>query len=82
MGKAKRQHQKHHGKNIRQYRNQVQFEVDVDARYDIMKLLPDLEKKAEEKSKSGGSDVLALIVILVVVGGICFGISKARNTTK
>ena len=59
-----------------------EFEVDVDARYDIMKLLPELEKKADKKEEAGSNDVLALIVILVVVGGICFGVYKARNATK
>ena len=56
-----------------------EFEKDVNDRYDIMKLLPKLEK---EKDSSTGSDVLALIIILVVVGGICFGVYKARTKTK
>lgn len=56
-----------------------EFEKDVNDRYDIMKLLPKLEK---EKDSDTGSDVLALIIILVVVGGICFGVYKARTKTK
>ncbi len=60
-----------------------EFEVDVDARYDIMNLLPELEKKtAEKEEKSSGNDVLALIIILVVVGGICFGVNKTRNAVQ
>ena len=56
-----------------------EFEKDVKDRYDIMKLLPDGIKK-EEKEKS--NDVLVLILILVVVGGVCFGVYKARDNTK
>ena len=54
-----------------------EFEKDVKDRYDIMKLLPNGINKEEEKS----NDVLALILILVVVGGVCFGVYKARNNT-
>lgn len=57
-----------------------EFEKNVSDRYDIMKLLPDLENKKEESDT--GSDVLALIVILVAVGGICYGVYKARSKTK
>ena len=53
-----------------------EFEKDINDRYDIIKLLPEKEKD------STGSDILALIVILVVFGGICFGLYKARNKTK
>ena len=60
---------------------QSEHEVAVDERYDIIKQLPDIEKKKEEKH-STGSDVFALVLILVVVGGICFGVYKARNTVK
>ena len=45
-----------------------------------MKLLPDIENKKEKDST--GSDVVALLIILVVVGGICFGVYKARTKTK
>lgn len=55
-----------------------EFEKDIDDRYDIIKLLPEKEKEKD----STGSDILALIVILVVFGGICFGLYKARNKTK
>lgn len=60
-------------------RIQSEFEKDVDDRYDIIKLLPELIK---EKESSTGEDILALLVILVVVGGICFGVYKARKKTK
>jgi glutaredoxin len=56
-----------------------EFEKNVDDRYDIIKLLPELSK---EKESSTGSDILALLVILVVVGGICFGVYKARTKIK
>lgn len=56
-----------------------EFETNVDDRYDIMKLLPELSKKEES---STGKDILALLVILVVFGGICFGVYKARTKTK
>ena len=55
------------------------FEQDVDKRYDIMKLLPDIEKGKDEPKSS--SDVLALIIILLVAGGIGFGVYKARQAS-
>ena len=54
------------------------FAQDVNERYDVMKYLT-TGKKKEEK---GSSDVLALILILLVVGGIGFGIYKAREKTN
>ena len=55
-----------------------EFEVNVDERYDIMKLL-----SGEQKDNSNsGSDIAALIIILLVVGGICYGVYKARSKTK
>ena len=60
-----------------------EFEQDVSERYDIMKLLPELgTAKASEKEKSTGSDVVALIIILVVAAGVGFGIYKARTSTN
>ena len=56
-----------------------EFEKDVADRYDIIELLPELNKK---KETSTGEDVLALLVILLVFGGICFGVYKARKKTK
>lgn len=55
-----------------------EFEKDVKDRYDIIKLLPEMEKEKD----STGSDILALVIILVVFGGICFGVYKARKKTK
>ena len=57
-----------------------EFEKDVKDRYDIMKLLPSIEK--EKDKDSTGSDILALVIILLVFGGFCFGVYKARNKTK
>ena len=56
-----------------------EFEVNVADRYDVMKLLPELSKKTEEKS---GNDVVALLIILIATGAICFGVYKARSSTK
>ena len=58
-----------------------EYATDVNERYDIIKQLPEIEKQQPEE-KSAGSDVLALLIILVVVAGICFGVYKVRNTTK
>ena len=58
-----------------------EYETNVDERYDIIKQLPDVEKAAEEEN-STGHDVFALVIILVVVSGICFGVYKARNAVK
>ena len=57
-----------------------EFEKDVKDRYDIMELLT--TGKTAKDEDSTGSDVAALIIILVVVGGICFGVYKARSKTK
>lgn len=57
-----------------------EFEKDVNDRYDIIKLLPEIKKEKEKDTT--GSDIFALIIILVVVGGICFGVYKARSKTK
>ena len=48
-------------------------------RYDVMDLV-ETGKTNTSKEESNGSDVLALVIILLVVGGICFGVYKARNT--
>lgn len=56
-----------------------EFEKDVNDRYDIMKLLPNGVKK-EKENKS--NDVLSLIIILIVVGGVVFGVYKARNNAN
>ena len=56
----------------------AEYEMEPKDRYDIMKLLPS-EVKKEEKSNN---DVLVLIIILAVVGGVCFGVYKARNNTN
>ncbi len=49
-------------------------------RYDVMELVETGATNTSSKKDSNGSDILALIIILVVVGGICFGVYKARNT--
>ena len=54
------------------------YGTEIDKRYDIMELMGDTSKKDENKS----SDVAALIIVLLVVGGIGFGIYKAREKTN
>lgn len=51
-------------------------------RYDIMTLLPEGKTKKNKAKDKESNDVLALIVILVVVGGVCFGVYKARSNTN
>ena len=58
---------------------QSEYETAVDERYDVMNLL---DSSATTKEKSTGSDVVALLIILVVVCGICFGVYRARKTVK
>lgn len=55
-----------------------EYAKEVSARYDIMKLI-DTKIKKEDTT---GQDVLSLIIILVVLGGVIFGIYKARTITK
>ena len=56
-----------------------EFETNVDERYDIMKLLTTTK---DDDKDSTGSDIGALLIILVVLGGICFGVYKARSKVK
>ncbi len=56
------------------------FEQDIDERYDIMKYLPDEKNENEEKNNS--KDVIALLLILIVTGGIGYGIYHARKNTN
>ena len=60
-----------------------EFEKDINDRYDIMQLV-DTGTTANNaaKEEDTGSDVIALLLILVVVGGVCFGIYKARSSIK
>lgn len=54
------------------------YETDVDARYDIMKLLTDDTEKKEEKSNDFGS----LVVVLLIFGGIGAGVYFARKNSN
>jgi glutaredoxin len=58
-----------------------EFETNVEERYDIMKLIEAGESGIVDE-KSSGNDILALILILIVVGGVCFGIYKASASVK
>ena len=65
------------GSEIKAQINQ-EFEKEVADRYDVMKHV----KSPEKEKKSVGKDILSLIIILIVVGGICFGIYKARESSN
>lgn len=52
------------------------FEQNVNDRYDIMKFVE--TGKSGKNEKESSNDVLALIVILLAVGGTCFGVYKLR----
>ena len=56
-----------------------EYGKDVKERYDVIELL---NQNKSSKKEGSGSDVAALIIILLVVGGIGFGIYKARTNTN
>lgn len=56
-----------------------EYGKNINDRYDVMKLMNDI---GSNKKKDSGSDVASLIIILLVVGGIGFGIYKARANTN
>ena len=58
-----------------------EYKKDLDSRYDIMKLLDVINKREVEKESGIGSDILAAIIIVLVVGGVGFLLYKARQTS-
>ena len=59
------------------------FAQDVSERYDIMKYVDSgTSQKKESSEKSGATDAIILLVILLVCGGAGFGIYQARKNTK
>ena len=60
---------------------QTVFAQNVDDRYDVMKYL-DNPSKAKKDTDKSGNDALVLLLILVICGGLGFGIYKARETAK
>lgn len=57
------------------------FSQDVSDRYDIMNYLSIIDSgKVDDEKKS--NDVLSLILIVIVTGGIVFGIHQAREHTS
>ena len=56
-----------------------EYKADDDERYDIMKLMKNIDTEDENKNTK---DVVSLILILVIVGAFGFGIYKARQTTN
>ena len=65
------------------YKEEIKSQIDTEYgkeikdRYDVMELMGNV-KKDEDKS----SDVVTLIIVLLVVGGIGYGIYKAREKTN
>ena len=59
------------------------YAQDVSERYDIMKYLDGSAPKKDAKDKDkGANDALVLILIILIAGGIGFGVNRARNTVK
>ena len=57
-----------------------EYSKDIVDRYDIMEKLGTAPKKTKKKKEESSSkDVVSLLVILVIVGGVSFGIYKARS---
>lgn len=56
------------------------FATPVKERYDVISLVGSGAKTTDDNK--GGNDVLALVIILLVVGGVCFGVYKARESTN
>ncbi len=57
------------------------YEKNPEERYDIMEYVTSggTSGGAKTEKEKSSNDVLALIVILVITGGICFGVYKARS---
>ena len=56
----------------------AEFEKDVDSRYDIMKLM----ENGEVEEEKGSNDFVVVLLIVLVVGGICYGVYKARESVN
>lgn len=70
------------------YKDEIKAQIkdlyaqDVSQRYDILKLVGGKTSTKDKEEEKSGSDVLALIVIIIVCGGIGFGIYTARKNTN
>ena len=59
------------------------YAQDVSERYDIMKYLDGSASKKDAKdADKGANDALVLVLIILIAGGIGFGVNRARNTVK
>lgn len=58
------------------------YDQNADERYDIMKYVSLGAGKDSKKEEKKSSDVLSLILIIIVTGGIGFGIYQARKHTN
>lgn len=59
------------------------YNQEVNERYDIMSLLDTLLVDADKDSEKGsGSDVVALLLILIICGGVGYGIYAARKNAN
>ena len=57
----------------------TEYETAVADRYDVLQAVGEGTTEVEEAKSN---DVVALIIILVVVAGVCFGIYKARQANE
>ena len=57
------------------------YDQDISERYDAVKYAGS-SKASKKKNDKSGSDIAALIIILIACGGIGFGIYKARKSTN
>ena len=64
--------------------NQIKavYAQDVSERYDIMTYLPYIKDGKKTDDSKDSNDALALIIIILVTGGIGFGVYQARKKTN
>ena len=64
--------------------NQIKtvYAKDVSERYDIMTYLPYIKDGKKTDDSKDSNDALALIIIILVTGGIGFGVYQARKKTN
>ena len=58
------------------------YEQPKTERYDIIERVTTGKTGEDSKKEESSNDVLALIVILLITGGVCFGVYKARSNAN
>ena len=58
------------------------YNQEVNERYDIMSLLDTLLIEDADSTKKSSNDIVSLIIILIICGGIGYGIYRVRETSK